>query len=152
MNFRPAYLDTSAVVKLVTVEAETDALRDALRQWPDRVTSTLATVEVHRALQRAGATPADYARADAVLSSLVLLKIDDSVLRRAAAFEDPRLRALDGIHLAAALSLGDDPDVFITYDARLAEAASSLSLPVAHPGASRLGTSVPRRAGARARR
>lgn len=145
MSFLPAYLDTSAIVKLVTAEAETNALLEALRQWPDRVTSTLATVEVHRALHRVGGSRTDRARADAVLASLVLLKMDDSVLRRASAFDDPLLRALDGIHLATALSMGDDPEVFVTYDARLARAASALRLRVAHPGVETLDDVAPRR-------
>jgi len=48
------------------------------------------------------------------------------------------LRAPDAIHLATALSMGDHPEAFITYDARLAVAASKQRLKVAHPGASRL--------------
>ena len=41
-------------------------------------------------------------------------------------------------HLATALTLGDDPDAFITYDERLARAAERLRLPVQHPGVNRL--------------
>jgi predicted nucleic acid-binding protein len=48
------------------------------------------------------------------------------------------LRALDAIHLATALSLGDDPETFIVYDATLAKAAARQRLQVAHPGATRL--------------
>jgi predicted nucleic acid-binding protein len=69
------------------------------------------------------------------LSTLVLLRLDEPVLSRASEFADPSLRALDAIHLASALALGDDPDAFITYDARLAQAAVRLRLPVMHPGA-----------------
>jgi antitoxin (DNA-binding transcriptional repressor) of toxin-antitoxin stability system len=57
---------------------------------------------------------------------------------RAASFMDPSLRALDAVHLATALSIGDHPEAFITYDARLATAASKQRLKVAHPGAPRL--------------
>ena len=138
MNFLPVYLDASAIVKLVVPEPETDALLAALIRWPDRVSSELARVEVHRALWRAGAPRAVRARADAVLSGLVLIRIDDPVLSRATAFKDAALRALDAIHLAAALSLGDDPDAFITYDRRLARAAGRQRLRVEHPGVERL--------------
>lgn len=138
MSFLPVYLDASAIVKIVVPEAETDALLSALSQWPDRVSSGLARVEVHRALWRAGASRAVRARADAVLSALVLVRIDDPVLSRASSFKNPLLRALDAIHLAAALSLGDDPDAFITYDARLARAAEKQRLRVQHPGVERL--------------
>lgn len=138
MNFLPVYLDSSAIVKLVVPEPGTDALIAALGRWPDRVSSTLARVEVHRALRRAGASRAIHVRADAVLGGLVLVRIDDPVLARAAAFKDPNLRALDAIHLATALSIGDDPDAFVTYDARLAMAAQKQRLPVLHPGVDRL--------------
>ena len=135
MSFLPVYLDASAIVKLVVPERETDALLDALARWPDRVSSALARVEIHRALWRAGAARAVRARADAVLAALVLVRLDDQVLSRASSFRDPALRALDAIHLATALSLGDDPDAFVTYDARLAVAARRQRLNVEHPGA-----------------
>ena len=138
MNSLPVYLDTSAIVKLVVAEPETDALLEALARWPDRISAALAEVEVHRALRRAGASQTDHARADSILKGLVLLRLDDFVLTRAAALEGGELRALDAIHLAAALTLGDDPDAFITYDARLARAAAREQLPVLHPGVARL--------------
>ena len=138
MSFLPAYFDTSAIVKLVVVEPESDALVRALARWPDRVSSALARVEVHRALWRAGASRAVHARADAVLSALVLVRPDEPVLSQASSFKDPHLRALDAIHLATALTLGDDPDAFITYDARLASAAAKLRLTVQHPGIKKL--------------
>jgi predicted nucleic acid-binding protein len=138
VSFLPVYLDTSAIVKLVVPEPETEALRAALGQWPDRVTSALARVEVHRALWRAGASRAVRARADAVFDGLVFTQIDDPILSRAWSFKEPMLRALDAIHLAAALSLGDDPDAFITYDVRLARAALKQRLRVQHPGANQL--------------
>ena len=138
MNFLPAYLDASAIVKLVVAEAESDALRVALQEWPDRVTASISGVEVRRALWRVGASRAVQRRADAVLDALVLIRFDDPVVGRAASFRQPRLRALDAIHLATALTLGDDPAVFITYDARLAGAAEDEGLDVQHPGARRL--------------
>lgn len=137
-TFLPVYIDASAIVKLVKAEPETDALISSLSQWPDRITVSIAQTEVHRALRRIGASHMEHARADAVLSSLVLVRIDDAVLGRAAALKDRNLRTLDAIHLAAALTLGDDPEAFITYDARLAQAAERLRLPVLHPGAERL--------------
>lgn len=138
MSFRPVYLDASAIVKLIVPEAETAALMATLADWPDRVSSVIARVEVHRALKRAGASPSQRARADAVLAGLVLVRVDEPVLAGAAALRDPDLRALDAIHLATALSLGDDPESFIAYDARLARAAAKQRLHVAHPGATRL--------------
>ncbi len=138
MNVLPVYIDASAIVKLVKTEPESDALISTLARWPDRVTVALAQVEVHRALRRMGASRVEHARADAVLGGLVMLRIDDAIIGRAAALKDRSLRTFDAIQLAAALTLGDDPAAFITYDARLARAAERERLPVQHPGATRL--------------
>jgi predicted nucleic acid-binding protein len=73
-----------------------------------------------------------------VLASIVLVRVDEPVLLRAAALRDPSLRALDAIHLATALSLGDDPEAFVTYDARLARAAARQGMVVVHPGSRQL--------------
>ena len=43
------------------------------------------------------------------------------------------LRALDSIHLAAALSLGEEMGAMFTYDRRLAEAARQVGLEVIAP-------------------
>ncbi len=134
MNVLPAYVDTSAIVKLIVVEPESDALVEALPRWPDLVSSAVARVEVHRALWRVNATRAVHARADAVLAALVLVRPDEPILARAASLRYPQLRALDAVHLATALTLGDDPDGFITYDVTLARIAERLRLNVVHPG------------------
>jgi predicted nucleic acid-binding protein len=138
VSFLPVYLDASALVKLVLPERETDALVAALERWPDRVSSALSRVEVFRALHRAAASKSIHDRAAAVLEGLVLTRLDEPVLERAGSFKDPQLRTLAALQLAAALSLGDDPDAFITYDARLARAALREGLQVLHPGATRL--------------
>ena len=44
------HLDASAIVRLVVEEAESSALREALRERPRRVSSALALVEVHLAV------------------------------------------------------------------------------------------------------
>jgi len=139
VNFLPVYLDSSAIVKLVVPEPETDALLEALGRWSDRVSVSMARVEVHRALRRTGRPRSAHARADAVLEGLVLLRVDDPLLDRAAALKNRQLRTLDAMHLAASLAIGDAPDAFITYDARLARAARRERLNVLHPGAAGLG-------------
>jgi len=136
----PVYLDSSAIVKLVIAEAESAALMAALDRWRARVSSALAHVEVRRALRRTGHSKAALARAADVLDSLILIRLDDTVLLRAASFADPNTRSLDAVHLAAALGIGDDPDALITYDARLARLAEREGLNVLHPGVERLGT------------
>src|SRR5438874_12996850 len=49
---RSIYLDSSAILKLVYVEDETEALEEFLRGWPRRTSSVLARVEVMRLARR----------------------------------------------------------------------------------------------------
>jgi hypothetical protein len=72
-----AYLDSSALVKLIAIEAETAALRQELRPWPDRASSLLATVEVTRTARRLGGQAP--AVAVGVLAGLRLLAIEPIV-------------------------------------------------------------------------
>lgn len=125
------YLDSSALVKLVVREPETTALRDLLRAWPERVSSVIARIEVERVGRRIGAGA--IRRARSVLQRIAVVELDDDVARRAAALEPAELRTLDAIHLATALSLGQDLGVLCTYDARLANAAAAARLGVLAP-------------------
>lgn len=134
MSFRPVYLDSSALLKLVLPERETIALRGALAGWPDWVTSWLSAIECKRAVRRAGGNASVRARLDHVLATCTLLRVDEPALRLAETIEPPALRSLDAIHLACALSIGDYPDAFVTYDARLASAARTIGLNVLSPG------------------
>jgi predicted nucleic acid-binding protein len=59
--------------------------------------------------------------------------VDAGVLRQAAALEPAELRTLDALHLASAMSLGDDLDVLVAYDARLATAAADAGIEVVAP-------------------
>jgi predicted nucleic acid-binding protein len=120
---RLLYLDSSALVKLVVAETETPALLAFLKGWPHRVSSALARVEVLRAVKRLGAPAAVRRRAARVLARVALVRIDEPVLAAAVRLRPPELRTLDAIHIATAQSL-DDLGGIVTYDARLARAAS----------------------------
>lgn len=144
MNFLPAYLDSSALLKLVLAERESAALRAALTAWPDWVTSQLAAVECQRAVRRVGHDTSLAARMTHVLASCTMLRLDESTLRLAERVGQPQLRSLDAIHLAAALSMGDHPAAFVTYDERLAAAARACNLTVISPAAA-----APKRPGRR---
>lgn len=134
MSFLPAYVETSALLKLLLPEPEGDELSLELDRWPDWVTSELTTVECRRALVRERANASVRARADHVLARCVLVRIDALVLRLAERIGPRELRSLDAIHLATALSFGDYPEAFITYDDRLAAAARTVKLNVLQPG------------------
>jgi uncharacterized protein len=119
----PVYLDSSALVKLVVSEPETPALRAFLAQWPHRISSTLARVEVLRAVKRARAAASVRQRAMRVLARVAMVNIDEPVLVAAARLGPPELRTLDAIHLATARSVEEIAGI-VTYDVRLARAAS----------------------------
>lgn len=134
MNYLPVYLDSSALLKLILPERESAELEQALRHWPDWVSSAIAVVECRRALKRVRVPASVARRTEAALNATTLLKLDEPVLRLASQVGPVELRTLDAIHLASALSMGDDPEAFITYDDRLARAARGLKLRVVQPG------------------
>lgn len=127
------YLDSSAIVKLVAREPETDALVERLRSRPDLVSSGLARVEVARAVRRARLPGVDVPRAEAVLERIALLRIDEAILESAGLLDPPDLRSLDAVHLASALSLGEALAGLVTYDDHLASAAQTTGLQVVAP-------------------
>lgn len=130
-----AYLDASALVKLVIAEPESEALIAFLREADAPITSEIARVEVARAARRASDALEIHERAERVMSAVALLRTHDGVLESACWIDPPTLRTLDALHLAAARSLGEDLSVFVAYDTRLVEAARAAGLNVASPGA-----------------
>lgn len=90
------YLDSSALVKLIAIEAETAALRRELRTWPERTASLLASVEVTRTARRLGGHAP--ALAVHVLAGLRLLAIEP-IVPAAVQIGGTALRSLDAIHL-----------------------------------------------------
>jgi uncharacterized protein len=127
MNARTAYLDTSAFLKLLLREPESDALLRALMKWQDRASSSLLRTEAVRALRRAGQESA-LGLARRLFDGMFLIRLDEALLDRAGELNPLGLRSLDAIHLAAAQAAGPDLAVFLTYDSRLAEAARALGL------------------------
>ena len=124
-----AYLDTSAAMKLLIEEAESDALVRELTSSTRRVAASwLLHTELHCA---AGRHPAEIA-IDAVTTVLGAVDLVD-VTRGdllAAGTHSP-LRSNDAIHLAVALRLGVDE--MISYDAELIQAARQAGLRVVTP-------------------
>jgi predicted nucleic acid-binding protein len=123
------FLDSSALVKLVADEEESNSLRAYLSGFRRTVLiSELAIVEVTRAARRLEAD------ASAVLDECDVVLLDAEILRAAAVLDPTALRTLDAIHLATALSLPASPDTFVAYDERLLEAARLHGLDAAAPG------------------
>jgi uncharacterized protein len=129
------YLDTSALVKLVRREPESDTLADWLdAQTPAPwVSSMLIEVELPRALHRV--EPALLADVPAIVARVARYEVDEVVRAAAAAYPDPALRLLDAIHLATGDAVfGSQLTAFVCYDERLLAAATAVGLPTAAPG------------------
>jgi predicted nucleic acid-binding protein len=126
-----AYLDASALVKLVVAEPESRALRRAIQAWPRRVTSRIAVVELTRSVRRIDPRREPLARR--TLIGVDLLALSDRVLATATELEPPGMRVLDAIHVASALRLRSVVSAFVTYDRRQLEAAAAVGLPVVTP-------------------
>ncbi|HZV75958.1 MAG TPA: type II toxin-antitoxin system VapC family toxin [Conexibacter sp.] len=131
------YLDASALVKLVRVEPESAALHAYLDD-AGLVSSELALTEVPRAIRRAAAhdptLPSELLieRTAELLEAVALLPVDRPLLAAAGALAEPALRALDAIHVAAAIDLAPI-DAFVSYDERQSAAARLAGLRTAAP-------------------
>ncbi len=127
------YLDTSALVKLVSTESESPALRRYLESYPmdTRFTSALTRTELIRAASRHGPA-AEIAYARRLLSRLAIVALTTRLLDMAAVLPPAELRTLDAIHLAAAQT-APDLRALVTYDARMAWAATQAGVVVAQP-------------------
>jgi predicted nucleic acid-binding protein len=128
-----SYLDTSAAMKLVLDEPQSEALTADLAGWDDRrlVASWLLRTEMHCA---AGRHPQDVnlGAVGAVLDSVSLIDLTRGDLL--ASGTHAPLRSNDAIHLAVALRVGADE--IVTYDGEIAERATAAGLPVLSPDSS----------------
>jgi predicted nucleic acid-binding protein len=133
------YADASALVKLVRDEPESHALRTFLTD-ADLVSCEIVLTEVPRAIRRATAHNPQLGldllmtRAGELLDAVALLPLDRALLLAAGALAEPALRALDAIHVAAAVDLVP-LDGFVSYDERQAAAARLAGLRTLSPGA-----------------
>jgi predicted nucleic acid-binding protein len=128
------YVDTSALVKLVVREAETDALEAELRLWTNAATSALTQVELPRAVRRKPLSDiVNPGYVFAILAATREVPLSDEVLDMAAELDPPDLGTLDAIHLASALSLGSAVDAVITYDKQLRQAVTLAGLELLVP-------------------
>jgi uncharacterized protein len=131
------YFDSSALLKFVKPEKESQALREWRLQQPagvELVTSQLSALEISRTLFRAGV---DHQRVPYVAMQatrgLYLVDVTSTVLTRARSSGIRRLGSLDAIHLATADPFLEELTGFVTYDVELAAAASELGLPAVTP-------------------
>ena len=130
------YLDTSALVKLIRIEVESEALADWLDERTETrwITSALAEVELPRAIR--AVAPQGLSAVPSVLARLDRFEIDQVIRATAAAYPDPALRSLDAIHLATAqIAASTAPlTAMVAYDSRLSDAARALGITIVTPG------------------
>ena len=127
------YLDTSALVKLVVAQDESQSLRFFLseRVEDSLISAALARTELIRAVAPNGAQAIADARD--LLSGLDTVVLTRQLLDDAGTLLPLRLRSLDAIHLVAAQRAGDTLRAVMTYDARMLSAAADLGIPTASP-------------------
>lgn len=124
-----AYLDTSAAMKLLVAEPESDALTAYLIDPDVRLASSwLLHTELHCAAGRNPAIVSLEAIA-VVLDATTLVDVTRGDLL--AAGTHAPLRSNDAIHLATALRVGVDE--MVTYDRELAAVAGSAGIHVSAP-------------------
>lgn len=125
------YCDTSALLKMVIRESESDALSAQIAPATVLASSDLTRTELLRAARRGPS--ASVPRARDLLTRLFLLTATPAIFDAAGVLEPLTLRSLDAVHLASALTLGDELEAILTYDRRMAEAAETLGLRVLAP-------------------
>lgn len=132
------YLDTSSLVKLYLDEAHSDSVHGWMRMARVAATSRVAYPEMLSALARrrreGGLDDEGFRRARAAVrnqwSDFVLMDLNETLAGELAITH--ALRALDAIHLAAALTLHVEaaPIAFTAFDVRLARAARAVGFRV----------------------
>ena len=119
-------------MKYVFAEPERPAMVKALTS--QAISSELARLEVKRAVYRIN--PKDIALANEELSRVNFVSISNQILTVAESFTGSvTLATLDAIHVATAISLGNQIDGIITYDKQMLTNARNMGIKVLSPGA-----------------
>ncbi|MGH3491089.1 MAG: type II toxin-antitoxin system VapC family toxin [Actinopolymorphaceae bacterium] len=125
------HLDSCALIKLVVPEPESISLQRYLDQTSEPLsTSELATVEIHRALLRVEAADESHGLADQILERTLCIPVS-AVVFAASHLPGRHIRSLDAVHLASAQRVV--ASAFVTYDKKLASAATEVGLHVVAP-------------------
>jgi predicted nucleic acid-binding protein len=127
---RNIYIDSSAILKFIIKEAESEAVVSISRAR--FITSELSRVEVKRAILRY--EPSAIKVAENILDNFNYVKIDSQTLVQAERLpERINLRALDAIHIAVASKMALKINSILTYDKHMAKAAKALGFEVLSP-------------------
>ena len=127
------YVDTSAAMKLLVEENESEALAAQLEEYRQSsetlATSLLLHCELHCAANR-NPSEVDHGIVNEVLSTIDLVELESGDLLTAPLLPG-RLRSADAIHLAAALRMG--AQVVVSYDEELCSAATAAGVRALSP-------------------
>lgn len=125
------YLDTSAAMKLLVSEAESEVLAATITdEQPDLVGCYLLETEVRRSVQAHGLA---QSAATELLEGVSLYEMPPFLFREAGLLVGEHVRSPDALHVAAAIQIGADQ--VIAYDRRMSAAARDSGLTVRAPGA-----------------
>lgn len=133
------YADSSALVKLVVDELESEAVLTFVRDV-QVLCSELARTEVPRALRRIASEERSFSlevlllRSEELLDEITLAPVEQLTLEAASELPEPSLGTLDAIHVVTAIYLGPI-DAFLTYDVRQAASARRAGISTVAPGA-----------------
>lgn len=112
------YLDTSAAAKALIQEEESAAVLRAFAEGTEFIASRLLAVELHAVADRRSLS---HEAADDLLDRVALVSLTDDTMTHAIGAR-AGLRALDALHLATAIELGDVLTSVLTYDREFATA------------------------------
>lgn len=121
------YLDTSAAVKAFIDEDGSDVVLRAFADGTEFVSSQLLAVELHSVADRRAV---EHDAVQELLEGVARISLDDSTVTRAIELRTG-LRALDALHLATALELGEVVSGILTFDREFAHVAARHGLPAA---------------------
>jgi predicted nucleic acid-binding protein len=126
-----AYLDTSALGRVLLGEPDAPAILEALAEFEQRVASRLARVELCRLALRTNL----LADAERLLGGVALVPVDETLLTAAETIEPDAVATLDAIHLATAVQIHEAVglNAVLTYDRRLTDGARHHGLTVLAP-------------------
>ena len=125
-----AYVDSSALLKLLFVELESATFETVISEWPELASSQLLEVEMHRAAYRESVPIVDC---ELLVDTVNLVPLSEPIANHARRIGQSTLRAGDAIHLATAASLGADLGVLFAYDKRMLDGALLEGLPAWAP-------------------
>lgn len=111
------YVDTSALGRVLLAEPDAQVIRDAMSEYQALWSSASLPVELRRLARREGMEE----DAEKLLSLVLTRRLDAPSLKRASQLDPVEVRALDAMHLDAAIQLkkNDQIAAVLTFDHQL---------------------------------